>query len=400
MGRIYTPEPAALPASADVVVIGAGIAGVATAFFAAKAGLKAVVVECKEEPGALATAVSSECVREQWSQPHNIAMMRESLDMIEHFSHLTGLPGHDIGLHQQGYLFLTADARRARRFEALVERQRSHGLETVELLNGAEVRRRYSWVASDVVAARFNQRDGWLAVHEMLWGFIKAADAEILLETTVTGIDSDSRGVSDVITDRGRIAARRVVIAAGPFAGVIAAMAGVDLPLVNVRRQEVRLARHGICPPTAPMVVDGDTGVYWRPDGPAALLGGGETDDQPEPPLDHVPATWDFPATVLAGASRLSPFWGEVAETLKADELFINAGQYSFVADRCPVIGATPVAGLYLNAAYDGHGIMGAPAGSRLLVDLMTGRVGPGDNPFNLDRFASGRRLEAEEEVL
>jgi sarcosine oxidase, subunit beta len=400
MGVIAVPEPGRFPARADIVVIGAGIVGAATAFFATRAGLSPIVVEKREEPGMLATAVSSECVREQWTQPHNIDMMRESLDMIEHFADLVKLPGYDIGLHQQGYLFVTAETQRARRFEKLVDFQHRHGLAGVELFDGAEVRRRFPWLAPDVLAGRYNRRDGWLAVHEMLWGFIKGSGADYYLQTRVTAIETDSRGVCAIVTDRGRIATRRAVIAAGPFAGKVARLAGINLPLLNIRRQEVRLARHGVCPPDAPMVVDDDNHGYWRPDGPAALLGGGEKAEQPQEPLEHVAADWEFPAFALENAMRLSPFWAGVAETLKAEEVFVNSGQYSYVADRCPVIGQTPVPGLYLNAAYDGHGVMGAPAGSRLLVDLVTRRVPAHDNCFPLDRLASGRHLSVEEAIL
>jgi len=400
MGNVVVPGSGRFPATTDIVVIGAGIAGAATAFFATQAGLSTIVVERREQPGLLATAVSSECVREQWHQPHNIGMMRESLDMLERFADLIGIPGYDIGLRQQGYLFLTAEARRARQFETLVATQRQHGLASVELLDGREVRRRHPWVAPGVIAGRYNRRDGWLAVHEMLWGFIKASAADFFVKTMVTAIETDRGGVRAVLTDRGPIATRRAVIAAGPFAGQVAALAGLDLPLTNVRRQEVRIARAGICPPNGPMVVDDDNHVYWRPDGPAALLGGGEDDNRPGPPLERVPADWEFPAVVLDKAARLTPFWAAAAETLKDDEVFVNAGQYSFVVDRCPLIGPTPVRGLYLNAAYDGHGIMGAPAGSRLLVDLITGRLSPGDNPFALERLVSGKHLPVEEAVL
>lgn len=400
MGRVIVPEPNQFPAQADLVVVGAGIVGAATAFFASQAGLKTIVVERREQPGMLATAASSESVREQWMQPHNIQMMRESMDMLERIAEVVGVPGLDIGLRQQGYLFLTAEAEGARQFEHLVERQHHFCLQGVQLLDGNEVRRRFPWVDRTVVAGRFNQRDGWLAVHELLWGFIKGSQATIYVQTAVTGIESGPRGVTAVMTDRGVIRTRRVVIAAGPFAGRVAAMAGVRLPLLNVRRQEVRLAQRDLCPATAPMVIDDDTHAYWRPDGRGTLLGGGETDDVAEEPSERVPADWDFPAAVLEKATHLSPFWADVADTLKSEHIHINAGQYSYVQDRCPVIGETPLRGLFLNAAYDGHGIMGAPAGSRLLVDLIRGHVPAKDNPFALQRFESGHQLEVEGAIL
>lgn len=400
MATIVGPQAGSAPRRADCVIIGAGIVGVASAFFAARAGLSTVLVEKREGPGLLATAASSECIREQWNQPHNIRMMHESLGMIERFAALTGLPGYDIGLHQQGYLFLTSEPEQARRFERLVALQHSLGLATVELLDRDALRRRFPWVAPEAIAGRFNRRDGWLAVHELLWGFLKATPCTLVLEAAVTGIRAGRGGISGVETSRGPISTERVVIAGGPFAGKLAALAGVDVPLLNTRHQEVRLARHDLCPARAPMVVDDDTHIYWRPDGPAALLGGGETDNAAGEPLDVVPADWDFAAEALEKAMRLSPFWANSADTLKADEVFINAGQYSYVVDHCPVIGPTPVPGLYLNCAYDGHGIMGAPAGGKLLVDLMTGRLAAGENPFPLARIVSGRPLDIEEAVI
>lgn len=399
MGKVITDDRS-LPARAGLVVIGAGIVGAATAFYATRAGLSTVVLEKREQPGMLTTAVSSECIREQWRQPHNIAMMRESMDIIERFAGVVGLPGYDVSLHQQGYLYLTADPARVASFERLVALQRQNGLQGIELLDGNEARRRFPWLAPAVLAARYNKRDGWLAVHELLWGFIKGSNAAYIMNTPVTAIDIDRRGVCAVATERGRIATRRVVIAAGPFSAHVAALAGVDLPLVNERHQETRLARPGVCPPDAPMVVDEDTHVYWRPDGPAALLGGGEEGVCPAEPVEHVPADWEFPALALDKAMRLSPFWADVCDSLRAEDVFVNAGQYSFVADRCPVIGATPVPGLFLNAAYDGHGIMGAPAGSRLLVDLITGRAPAAGNPFAIERLSSGHGLAVEDAIL
>jgi sarcosine oxidase subunit beta len=393
------PTAETFPSKADVVIIGGGIIGVATAFYASRAGLATVLVEKRDQLGSLATAVSSECVREQWNQPHNAAMMRESLSIFEHFADEVGIPGYDIGLHQQGYLFLTTERERARAYEGLVRRQHAWGLTTVELLTGDEARRRFPFLAPIVVAGRFNPRDGWLAAHEVLQGYVKGSTALFLLQTAVTSIDVTPRGVAGVVTTRGRIACPLVVDAAGPFAGQVAALAGVELPLVNERRQEVRLGHYDDIPAWAPMTIDHDTGVYWRPDGPGALAGGGDR-EPPGPPLERVPTDWDFPAVVLDRAARLTPFWATVAEKLRGDELWVHAGQYSYVSDRCPVIGPTPVAGFFLNCAYDGHGIMGAPAGARLLVDLIMGRRLPSDNPFSYQRLLAGKPLAVEEAIL
>src|SRR5512136_2550657 len=132
MARISVPHGDELPRSADVVIIGGGIIGCATAFHASKAGFSVVVLERREALGSLTTAASEECFRAQFDEPENVNMMLESIAVFEHFSDVVKVPDCDIHVHQQGYLFLTngdPDALRTR-----VEHQRSVGLADVEFL--------------------------------------------------------------------------------------------------------------------------------------------------------------------------------------------------------------------------------------------------------------------------
>jgi len=64
----------------------------------------------------------------------------------------------------------------------------------------------------------------------------------------------------------------------------------------------------------------------------------------------------------------------------------LQAGQYTMTPDHLPLIGPTAVGGLWVNTGYSGHGVMGGPAGSKLLIDLLTGARPGGSNPFRLDR--------------
>jgi glycine/D-amino acid oxidase-like deaminating enzyme len=89
--------------------------------------------------------------------------------------------------------------------------------------------------------------------------------------------------------------------------------------------------------------------------------------------------------------ARVVPFWQEVWDR-SAVNWIVQAGQYTMTPDHRPLIGPTPVDGLYINTGYSGHGIMGSPAGSRLLVDVIIGTLK--DNPFRLDRAFRPRELD------
>src|SRR5918992_183908 len=93
------------PATADVVVIGGGVIGCATAFFAARAGLTVVVLERHAALATLTTPVSSGAFRLQFDNREEIELVREGIELFESFDARTGLAGWDLGLRHGGYLF-------------------------------------------------------------------------------------------------------------------------------------------------------------------------------------------------------------------------------------------------------------------------------------------------------
>ncbi len=95
----------ALPATADVVIIGGGIVGCATAFFAARAGLEVVVLERRAALGTLTTPASTGAFRLQFDNPEEIAAVREGVELFDAFAERTGLADWDLGLRHGGYLF-------------------------------------------------------------------------------------------------------------------------------------------------------------------------------------------------------------------------------------------------------------------------------------------------------
>jgi len=390
MPRIFIPDANHFPATTDLLIIGGGVIGAATAYYATRAGLKSIVVEKRAALGELTTSASLAAFRAQFAEPENIAMMQESITVFENFRELTGT---DIGLHQHGYLFVTTANDGCARSRARAELQKSFGLDDVELLTGDECRARFPYIAPEITAATFRQRDGWLSSHELTYGYAHASDAQFFVETPVIDFRRDKNKVAGVITPRGEIHADNVVICAGPFAGVVAKMAGIDLSLENVRHQQLTLGKHHLIPHDAPMVVDADTGAHWRPEGPGAVFGFSRSEPASEP-LDYVPTDWEFPAQVLDGVARVTPFWNEVIPGLKRADLGLVAGQYTETPDSNPLIGATHVQGVWLNCAYGGHGVMMSASGARLFIDVLTGKVNDADNPFRVNRdFKVGEKM-------
>jgi len=401
MGRIAVPQIGELPRSADMVIVGGGVVGCATAFYATEAGLDTVVVERRDALGTLTTAASEECFRAQFDEPENVKMMLESIGVFQDFAQVIRIPGYDINLQQQGYLFLTAEEKGVELQKRRAERQHSIGLSDVEFLNGDETRRRFPFVGPTVLGATFRAGDGWLSAHELTFGFAKGSSALFALRTEATNILLDAHGVAAVTTTRGRVSTRCAVVAAGPFSGVVSSWAGIHLPLTILRRQKVVLGSAPLVPRGAPMTIDSDTGVYWRPEVGGAALGWA-LPEEPSEPLEKVPTDWTFPAIVLDGAARLVPFWDQIAETLTRENVFLSAGQYTCTPDHKPIIGlCNTVAGLYFNLGYSGHGIMASPGGARLLLDLIVDPGRNAGNPFRQGRFeADGVSLAEECMVL
>src|SRR3982751_3781354 len=94
-----------LPATADLVVVGAGVVGCATAFRAARAGLRTVVVDARPRPATLTTSAATGAYRLQFDNAEEIALVREGIELYADFAAGAGLPGYDVGFRPQGYLF-------------------------------------------------------------------------------------------------------------------------------------------------------------------------------------------------------------------------------------------------------------------------------------------------------
>lgn len=396
MARInYAPSP---PATADLAIVGGGIVGAATAFYAARAGLRPVLLERRPDLATLTTAAATGAFRLQFDNEEELRLVRRSVDLFLNFAAITGQTAYDPGVRQQGYLWLTTEPEGVARQRRLVARQHAWGQHDIEWWDGGEVRRRFPFVGPNVLGGRFRQGDGFLDPVALARGLAAASGVPVVTECGVTGFRVAGGRLAGVETTSGTIGVDTAVIAAGPLSGLLAATAGLDLPIATVRRQKVILPDLPLAPRAAPMTIDEETATHWRPAGGGTFLLRTDPDTPPTPPAEETPVDSDFarqlldPASPVA-AARIVPFWREVWANRARLPMRIVAGQYTMTSDHRPLIGPTPIDGLWLNTGYSGHGVMGGPAGSETLIALLTGAIAPADNPFDPARRFRPREL-------
>ena len=386
------------PRTADVVVVGGGIVGAATAFFATRAGLRCVVVETRPALGTLTTPASTGAFRLQFDNPEEVALVRESIALFDAFAEVAELPNYDLCIQKQGYLFCATTAAAAQRQSDFVDALHGWGVEDVELLDADEARYRFPYLSPAVIQARYRAADGWLDPRRLTIGYARASTATICLSTPALGITQRGGRVVAVDTPRGQIACDQVVIAAGPFSGRVAGLAGLQLDLRPVIRQKLLIPHLPAIPAWAPMTIDEETAAHWRPWGSGCYALWTDADTPAGEPLDDVPTTTRFAFDLLDPGSpralaRISPFWSQVWDE-GTISWSLQAGQYTYTPDHRPLLGPSAVDGLHLNCGYSGHGIMASAGGSRLMVDALLGRLPGADNPFRPDRPMVERRFD------
>ena len=367
------------------MVIGGGVVGCATAYFAGRAGLRTVLVEKRPALATLTTSVSTGAFRLQFDNREELELVRESVALFDALQER----GHDLELRRQGYLFLATTEEGAAAQADLQARQRDWGLRDVEVWTGEMARERFPYLARGLKGARFRQGDGWLNPRRLSDALARESGATLLLGGEVRALERAGDRVTGVRLADGVISAGWTVIAAGPHAQGLASQAGVRLPIQLVRRQKLVLPEVPQVPPGAPMTIEVETGAHWRP----ALRGAYALWTAPAPAeslAEDVPTSAGFAFGLLDPRSdhalaRVAPFWKDVWETAGL-QWWLQAGYYDYTPDHRPLLGPTAVPGLALNTGYSGHGIMGSGGGSRRVIDGITGRLKPEDNPFRPDR--------------
>lgn len=382
-----------LPRIADVVVVGGGIVGTATAFYASKAGLRAVVLERRPRLASLTTAAATGAFRMQLTDPAELPIVRHSIDLFASFEDQTRQSVYRPNFEQRGYLWVTARADSRQRQRKLVESQTVWGIDGVELLSGDEARYRFPYLPREVLQARFRAGDGFVDPKSIAHGLALGSKASIIVDAEVIGFGLSHGSVDTVLTSRGKIQTKHVVVAAGPFSGEVTHLAGVHLPVKLIRRQRLFVPGLAMVPVRAPMTLDDDTLAHWRPAFGGAFVLYPEPDAEPEAPVEAVATDPQFAFRLLDPSSpstvaTTATFWPQIWRNGSAP-WSIQAGQYTMSPDHRPLLGQTSVEGLWVNTGYSGHGVMAGPGGSALLVDELIGKA------VIPPEFRAGRAFEA-----
>jgi sarcosine oxidase subunit beta len=391
--------------TAEVIIIGGGIIGASVAFHLAERGCTDVlVVEREAAQGLGSTGKATGGVRAQFATALNIRMSRDSIDFFTRFEEATG---HACGYEPAGYLFVATSEAHLDYLAAARERQRAEGLANVELVGADEIARRVPGLRTDdVTGGSFCQTDGFIAPLKVLRGFTARAverGVRVWTETEVTGIEVRGGRVKSVETSRGRVVTRVVVNASGAWAAKTARLAGVEIPVVPLRRQLVSVRPRAPLPAGLPMVIDMSDGFHFRPESrdaeagapPGALMAWPDDAETPGFKTDFDPA---FIEKVFRRARERAPFLADA--TVNASRC--RAGLYEVTPDHHAIIGESPqVGGLFLANGFSGHGVMHSPAAGRIVSELiLDGRASwAGAGALGLERFTTGQLL-AETSVL
>ena len=377
-----------LPNIADIVIIGGGVMGASTLYHLAARGQKNVILLEKDEFfGQGATGRCAGGVRYQFSTEINIRLSLESLPMLERFKEEIG---QEIDYRHCGYLLICTNEKDVVTFKHNVELQHSLGVGT-EWLNGDEVRRRLPLFRfDDAIAATFHQKDGLVDPNSVVAGYISAAsklNGKSFNNVEVTGIKVESGRVTGVETNKGFIATPLVINAAGPWAGLVGELVGVQIPITSLRRQMFTTTPLSEIPADMPFVIDFAQSLYFHREGDGLLIG---MSNQNEKHGFDQNVDEEFELVNLeAGIARLP-----LVE--KAGMVSHWAGLYEVTPDAHPFYGKTPIEGFLAVGGFSGHGFMHGPISGKLMTELiLDGEFKTLDvSMLDLARFEEGRLIK------
>jgi sarcosine oxidase, subunit beta len=434
---------------AEVVICGAGIAGISAAYaLAVEKHIPNVLLVDENAPLSLTSNRSSECYRNWWPGPGDamVALMNRSIDRMETLARQSGNAFH---LNRRGYLYCTADPSAIPAIQQAAEQISLLGAGPLRIHTGRSgapayspapadgfehqpegadllldpklVQAHFPYLARDVVAVLHTRRAGWFSAHQLGMYLLEKCRSHGVrfLSGRVAGIELQQGQVAAVhLKDGPTIQTAAFVNAAGPLLEDVGRMLGIELPV----RHELHLKMAikdtlGVLTRDAPLVIWADAQrLHWSEEERQSL----EEDEETRFLLDELPAglhtrpegdahssiilvlwkyrsyliqpTWPlpedsfFPDVALRGLARMLP--GMQATIHKMARPQVDGGYYSHTPENRPLIGKLPLPGAFVIGALSGFGLMAACAAGELLADVMTQSPLPGYAPaFALDRY-------------
>jgi glycine/D-amino acid oxidase-like deaminating enzyme len=376
--------------SYDVVIVGGGIMGSAAAYYLMKADntLRVAVVERDPSYARASTTLSMSNVRIQFSLKENIQISQYTFEILARFEDEMTIEDRrpKIYYHREGNLFLV-DHQNQRAAKEAFELQKKLGCR-IEWWSPEKIKRHYDlYEPGNLLGGTYGPDDGHIDAYAMLMAYKAKARflGAVYLADDITEINKDGGRLGGVTLASGQnISAGIVVNCAGAWAAQIAATAGVELPVIPIKRQVFTLDTAVKPKGPLPLTVL-PSGMYFRTEtGGIILLGKSMAED---------PAGFNFSWDEKRFMEIL---WPELAEFVPAfDRLKLVrgwAGMYAVnTLDGNAILGQWPeIKGFYLANGFSGHGLQQAPAVGRYLTELIL------DQPLTLDLgvFSPERILE------
>jgi len=429
---------------AGAIICGAGIAGVSAAYFLSRAGLRDIILIDERPPLTLTSDRSTECYRNWWPDPEMRLLMDRSIDLMEQLARTSANVFH---MNRRGYLYVTGDHGHLEEFQREALRISDAGAGPLrvhadaksgyvppqidgfeheppgaDLLLGKEtIADRFPYITDSAIAALHVRRAGWLSAQQLGMHLLEQARQRAVefLSNRVTAVDTTGGRVSGVILDGDqRLDCDIFVNAAGPYLQHMGTLLGLDLPVQAEVHLKVAFEDSlRVISREAPLLIWSDlqylpwrpeersmfeaepeyawltgefpAGAHTRPEGGpdgATVLMLWDYRTQVIEPTFPVPLDDQYPEIALRGLSTMLPALD--AYVGRAARPRLDGGYYVRTRENRPLIGATPLQGVFLIGALSGYGIMSACAAGELLAATVMGTALPSyARSFALSRY-------------
>jgi len=430
--------------TADVVICGAGVTGVAAAYFLSKAGIKNVLLVDERPPLSLTSDHSTECYRNWWPDAEMLALMNHSIDLMEELADESGNIFH---MNRRGYLYVTADESKIADLESASMRTSSLGAgamrvhssksssyfpahpegfhdspDGADLLLGNDlIRKHFPYLTERAVAALHVRRAGWLSAQQL---------GMYLLETGRRyGVRFESARVTEVDVAKGRVNGVRLssgecvdspifINAAGPYLKDVGRLLGNDLPVYTELHLKAAIKDPlSVVGRDAPLLIWNDaqylpwegeehevlagdsetrwlteafpSGVHTRPEGAGesqTILMLWEYQTKLMEPVWPPKMDEQYPEVALRGLAEMLPRMKEYFAKMPRPQL--DGGYYTKTRENRPLVGPMRLDGAHVIGAVSGYGIMSACGVGDLLAAHVTGaRLPLYASAFDLARY-------------
>ncbi|HUF56879.1 MAG TPA: sarcosine oxidase subunit beta family protein [Thermohalobaculum sp.] len=372
----------------DVIVVGAGGHGLATAYYLARNhGLRNVAVLEKGWLGGGNTGRNTTIIRSNYLQPPSAAIYELARGLYEDLSQELNF---NIMFSPRGVLMLAQTEHELRAWKRTAHANRLAGIAS-ELVGPERVKElcpiiRIEGPRYPVLGGLWQARGGTARHDAVAWGYARAASdlgVDIIQKCEVTGIDRDGGRVTGVQTTRGPIRAPKLCIVVAGHSGVLAEMAGFRLPIESVALQAL------VSEPIKPcmdIVVMANTvhGYMSQSDKGEMVIGGGAdgyNNYTQRGSFQHIEETVRALTETFPMISRLKMLrqWGGIVD---------------MTGDRSPILSKAPVEGIFLNCGWGTGGFKAIPGSGWAMAELVAKGESRLAGPFSLDRFAEGRMID------